>query len=338
MKFLNLLSLLPLIQAIPVEKLTAQSSTSDLATTPRLAVYVQTYHDEYNKDTNLSILPLLEANIQPTHVILAALHVMDTPGTIHLNDDPPDAPMYVELWSQVEALQAAGIKVSCMMGGAASGTWDHFTGDDNAVIPYSWFTNFYPLLMFLEFHQYYDPFLNNFIKKYNLDGIDIDIEQYVDVAIPLRLIKQLYHDMGPNFVITMAPVASALSYGGGLSGFSYSDLDAQARDPYTGTPMISFYNAQFTNGWGYAGTTLDYDSIISAGWDPSRVVMLTSAAMNDAGGWVPISSLMITIRSLKIKYPNFGGVNGWEYFDAGSSDGLSQPFMWMADLREALNS
>ncbi|CAD6444196.1 3ed4a70a-a38d-4192-a0c1-40c3f952f368 [Sclerotinia trifoliorum] len=320
MKILNLLPLLPLIQAIPVEPLAAKSFVHDVAITPRLAVYVQTYHDEHNKDTNLSLLPLLGADIQPTHVILAALHIMGTPGEIHLNDDPPDAPMYDELWAQVKALQTAGIKVSCMMGGAAWGTWNYFTGDDS------------------QFHQYYDPLLNNFIKKYNLNGIDIDVEQFVDITVVLRLIKQLYNDMGPGFDITMAPVASALSYGGSLSGFSYSDLDAQARDPNTGAPMISFYNAQFTNGWGYAGNTNDYDSIINAGWDPSRVVMLASAATNDAGGWVPIGSLKNTIRSLRNKYPNFGGVNGWEYFDAGSTDGLVQPYMWMANLRDALNS
>ncbi|ESZ94156.1 hypothetical protein SBOR_5434 [Sclerotinia borealis F-4128] len=292
MKFLNLLTLVPLIQAIPIEPLAAQNSTHDIATTPRLAVYVQTYHDEHNKDMNLSILPLLDANIQPTHVILAALHVMATPGLIHLNDDPPNAQMYDELWSQVQALQTAGIKVSCMMGGAAPGTWDSFVGSDT------------------EFHQYYDPLLNNFIKKYNLDGIDIDVEQFVDLTVALRFIKQLYNDMGPDFVITMAPVASALSFGGSLSGFSYADLDAQARDSITGAPMITFFNAQFTNGWGYAGNTNDYDAIINAGWDPSRVVMLVSAATNDASGWVPISTLQKTIRSLRNKYPNFGGVNG----------------------------
>ncbi|KAF7932920.1 uncharacterized protein EAE97_008687 [Botrytis byssoidea] len=321
MKFLDLLSLslLPLIQAIPIDLHAAQNSTNDIATTPRLAVYVQTYHDEYNKDTNLSLLPLLGEDILPSHVILAALHIMSTPGVIHLNDDPPDTPMYDELWDQVEALQAAGIRVSCMMGGAAPGTWNYFTGDDN------------------DFHQYYDPLLNNFIRKYNLNGIDIDVEQFVDITVALRLIKQLYTDMGPDFDITMSPVASALSHGGSLSGFSYSDLDAQARDPDTGTPMISFYNAQFTNGWGSAGNTNDYDAIVGAGWDPSRVVMLASAARNDASGWVPISTLKNTIKSLRNKYPNFGGVNGWEYFDAGSSDGLSQPYMWMANLREALN-
>ena len=97
--------------------------------------------------------------------------------------------------------------------------------------------------MFLEFHQYYDPLLNNFIKKYKLDGIDIDVEQFVDIDVALRLIKQLYNDMGPDFAITLAPVATALLNGGNLSGFSYSDLDAQARDPTTGAPMISFYNA-----------------------------------------------------------------------------------------------
>lgn len=144
--------------------------------------------------------------------------------------------------------------------------------------------------------------------------------------------------MGPNFIITMAPVASALSFGGSLSGFSYPTLDSLARDPNTGAPMIAFYNAQFTNGWGYAGNTNDYDAIINAGWDPERIVMLVSAATNDAGGWVPVQGLNDTIRNLRNKYPGFGGVNGWEYFDAGTSDGLSQPYMWMANLRDALTA
>ena len=143
MKILNFVSLLPLIQAIPVESLAAQNSARNVATTPRLAVYVQTYHDEYNKDANLSILPLLSVDIRPTLVILAALHVMDTPGEINLNDNPPDAPMYDELWFQVKILQAAGIKVSCMMGGAASGTWGVLGGNDPEVTRYSLSSLFY---------------------------------------------------------------------------------------------------------------------------------------------------------------------------------------------------
>lgn len=134
MKFLSLLSILPLIQAIPIEPLVTKSSASVVASTPRLAVYVQTYHDEYNKETNLSLLPLLGEDILPTHVILAAMHVTGTPGIIHLNDDPPDAPMYDELWDQVKVLQAAGIKVSCMIGGAAGGTWNYLAGEEDQVI------------------------------------------------------------------------------------------------------------------------------------------------------------------------------------------------------------
>ncbi|PQE25180.1 chitinase 3 protein [Rutstroemia sp. NJR-2017a BVV2] len=310
MRLLSFLWLLPLIEAIP---LNPSSTTCLISTevTPRLATYVQTFHTETHKDVNISLLPLLAADIRPTHIILASLHIMEKPGHINLNDFSPDDPMYDQIWMEVKILQAAGIKVMAMIGGAANGTWPYLSGTDEEAL------------------KYYTPLLNNVIRKHNLDGLDIDIEQAQDINTPLRLIQQLYVDMGPCFTITMAPVASALmsSQKDGLSGFSYQELDSLAVRPDGRTPIVSFYNGQFYNGWGNANSTDSYDRIIKAGWDPSRVVMGVSANQNDANGWVPIKTLQKSIKDLMKKYPSFGALrkaglpsNALAGFDYSSND------------------
>jgi hypothetical protein len=146
----------------------------------------------------------------------------------------------------------------------------------------------------------------------------------------VKLINSLYTDMGPDFIITMAPVASALvsPSGGDLSGFSYFDLDTQAVAS-GGTKLVSWYNGQFYSGFGSPQDTSTYDSIISAGWDPARIVMGILDSPNDGSGYVSTSTVQSTVSSLKSKYPTFGGVDGWEYFDAGVGDGDAQPYQWV---------
>jgi hypothetical protein len=335
MRLLTFVFLLPLIQAIPVIP-SSTNCVSSAEATPRLATYVQTFHTETHEDVNISLLPLLAADIRPTHIILASLHLMETPGDINLNDFPPSDPMYNQLWMEVKILQAAGIKVMAMIGGAAVGTWQYLSGEDDEVLTKTFLrTN----IADLQALKYYNPLLNNVIRKYNLDGLDIDIEQAQDINTPLRLIQQLYVDMGPCFTITMAPVAPALmtkdkDY---ISGFSYQELDSKAVRPDGRTPIVSFYNAQFYNGFGNASSPDSYENIINAGWDPSRVVMGVSANSHDAYGWVPIKALQKTVKALMKRYPTFGGVVGWEYFDAGEDDGLKQPYLWMKDLRDAIS-
>jgi hypothetical protein len=188
----------------------------------------------------------------------------------------------------------------------------------------------------LQFDSYYPPLLA-LIKQYSLDGFDLDIEESVDVSLPVKLITALYNDMGPDFLITMAPVASAMSdpNNDGLSGFSYFDLDAQAVTS-DGTKMVSWYNTQFYSGFGSPADTSTYDSIISAGWDPSRIVMGILDSPNDGNGYVDTSTVVSVIGELKAKYPTFGGVDGWEYFDAGYGDGDAQPWQWDKEIGAAL--
>lgn len=145
--------------------------------------------------------------------------------------------------------------------------------------------------------------------------------------------------MGSGFLISMAPVASALASttGGDLSGFSYFDLDAQAVSA-SGAKLVTFYNAQFYSGFGDASSPTGYNNIIAAGWDPARVVLGVLDASSDGSGAVALGTLENTINSLKAKYgANFGGVDGWEYFNAGSSDAQSNPWKWVKAVAGSVN-
>jgi hypothetical protein len=170
-----------------------------------------------------------------------------------------------------------------------------------------------------------------------VDGIDLDIEESTTLATALQLINALSTDMGPDFLISMAPVASALASptGGDLSGFSYFDLDAQAVAS-DGSKLVDWYNGQFYSGFGSPASTTTYDNIVTAGWAPARVVMGVLDSSNDGSGFVPLATVTKTIASLKAKYPTFGGVDGWEYFDAGANDGDAQPFQWVQSIGAAV--
>lgn len=98
---------------------------------PRLVVYHQTIHDPQGACN--SLLPLLTNNTGITHVIVAAIHLNDGPGNITLNDHRPDDKRYDQLWGEVIWLQGSGVKVLGMLGGAAKGTFERLSGDDESV-------------------------------------------------------------------------------------------------------------------------------------------------------------------------------------------------------------
>ena len=92
---------------------------------PRVIVYHQTHHQNGNP---VSILPLITNQTGVTHVIVAAIHLNDN-AYLTLNDDPPDAQKFTTLWSEVAWLQASGVKVLGMLGGAAKGSYAKLDAD-----------------------------------------------------------------------------------------------------------------------------------------------------------------------------------------------------------------
>ncbi|KAI9736252.1 MAG: hypothetical protein M1834_001138 [Cirrosporium novae-zelandiae] len=270
--------------------------------TNRVVIYHQTIHD---RDGNhVSLLPLLTEEIAVTHIIVAAIHLNDPPGNIHLNDHPPSDPRFEQLWEEVDTLQFTGIKVLGMLGGAAKGSFKRLDGD------------------ILQFEQYYQP-LRAMVLERHLDGLDLDVEEDMSLNGIIRLIERLHTDFGNDFLITMAPVATALMGGPHLSGFDYETLEVMMGS------KIAFYNTQFYNGWGSLQNMTGYEVIIARGYPPEKVVigMLTNP-VNGGSGWVPFDLLERIVLSLKAQHLGFGGIMGWEYFNSLPGD-KSRPWeLW----------
>ncbi|KAF3909213.1 hypothetical protein ABW20_dc0102542 [Dactylellina cionopaga] len=129
-------------------------------------------------------------------------------------------------------------------------------------------------------------------------------------------------------------------YAVGLSGFDYHELDERAVSlSRPNSKLVNWYNCQFYNGWGDASSQDFYNSVAVLGeWDPSRIVLgVLDNAGNGGSGFVSSSKLVEVIRQLRTNYPTFGGVIGWEYFNAGASDGLGdRPWDWVKTMSNAL--
>ncbi|PWY79584.1 alkaline phosphatase [Aspergillus heteromorphus CBS 117.55] len=266
------------------------------------------YHQTICPDGQyVSMLPLLENKTGVTHIILAAFHLNADPQHITLNNDPPQHEMYNTLWAEVPRMKQAGVRIMGMLGGAAQGSFRSLDGDQE------------------KFELYYQP-LRDMVRRHQLDGLDLDVEEEMSLAGVIRLIDRLKADMGDGFIITLAPVAAALLGLGNLSGFSYFSLEQQRAS------KISWYNAQFYNGWGQAEDPRMYAAMISQGWSPNRVVygLLTNPG-NGSQGYVAPEKIGPVLAALVARYPDFGGVMGWEYFNSKPGD-REKPWQWAAEM------
>ncbi len=264
----------------------------------RVVVYYQTI---YNGSAYVSPLPLRDAGA--TDVIVGAIH-LDTNSVVHLNDDPPNAAKFTRMWQDLATLRNQGVHVLAFVGGAAAGSFQRLE---------------------TQFDTYY-PLLRNLIRTYSLSGIDLDVEEHMSNAALNKVIDALRADFGSSFLITLAPVATELSGGGGLSGLNYDTL---YRDRGA---QVSWFNAQFYCGWGSLSSTSGYDNIIRRGVVPaSKVVAGTVTNPANCSGYVDMSTLQSTVRSLKSKYADFGGIDGWEYFNS-LPGGTSAPQQWAQQI------
>jgi len=264
----------------------------------RIVCYHQTH---YHEGRFVSLLPLLET--EATHVIIAAIH-LNSRESITLNDDPYDAPKNEPLWHEVRMLQSAGVKVLGMLGGAHQGSFTRLDGDVKS------FEGQYKLL-------------HHMITWTGLDGLDLDVEEAMSLGGIVRLVDRLKRDFGRDFLITLAPVATAMRGQENLSGFDYEVLEKAF------AANIAWYNTQFYCGWGDMGETSDYERIVARGWPVSKIVVGLVTNPQNGAGWVPDKRLRETLTALKGKYADFGGVMGWEYFNSMTQqDGHGKPWCW----------
>lgn len=145
--------------------------------------------------------------------------------------------------------------------------------------------------------------------------------------------NRIRKDFGNDFIITMAPVASDLTQTGGsaLGSFSYSKFEKSKAGK-----RLNWYNGQYYSGFVEGSIEDSYESAVNNGYSTKRIVMGVLDSENDGSGFVGVDDLKKTIANLRSQYSNFGGVDGWEYFDAGSSDGLSKPWKWTKQIGQAL--
>ncbi len=282
----------------------ALAMPSQAAVARHVVVYYQT---QYNGGTYVSPLGLTRHHTHVTEVLVAALH-LDANEVVHLNDDPPSAARFTRMWADLTTMQKAGVHVLVMVGGAAQGSFQRLD---------------------TSFGTYY-PLLRDVIRTYHLDGVDLDVEESMSLSGMERLIDALRTDFGTSFLITLAPVASALSGGGNLSGFSYDRLykDRGSR--------ISWFNAQFYNGFGSLSGTGSYDAVVRHGVVPaSKVVAGALTAPASGSGYVSPGTLQATLRQLVARYPSFAGAAGWEYFNS-QPGGTAAPWKWAAGVSSAL--
>lgn len=284
-------------------------NTSRAAANPhRIIYYVQTFD---KNGQYFSILPIQQNPTGVTHIYLAAIHINDPPGSINLNDHPFDDPYYDPLWPEVNTLQNSGIRVLGMLGGAAHGSFVRLDIGNEQYAD--------------QFEAYYTP-LRDLLRQYKLQGLDLDVEESMSQQGITNLVDRLKADFPTDFDITLSPVAAALMPGGGnLSGFSYPMLESAAGD------KISWYNAQFYNGWGDISTTTNYDAIIAGGWSATKIVAgaLTNPA-NGGSGFVQPDNLANVLGQLADKYDSFAGTAGWEYFNSLPDE--NNPWMWAAQM------
>ncbi len=272
----------------------------------RVVAYYQTIYTTDSSGTKHYVDPRPLARAA-TDINVGAVHLNDD-RSLHVNDVTADDPSLRRMWRDLHGLQRHGVRVNAFLGGAAQGSYRNLA------------TNF----------DVYYPILRHFLERYRLDGVDLDIEEPFSLQNTVQLIHALRHDFGPRFTITLAPVASDLSGDSHFSGgFSYAALERRAGS------QINWYNAQFYCGWGDLADTSAYDNVIAAGFAPSRIVAGTVTNPANCSGYVAPATLRTVLHTLTAEHHDFGGVAGWEYFNA-IAPAHRGPASWYARIRSEL--
>ena len=248
--------------------------------TNRIIYYYQTF---------IGLKNILEQDpITVTDIFVSSIHfgynINKTPY-IHLNDYPPSNSQFDNVWEQCSLASSLGINIHVMLGGAGGAYNDLFSN----------YEIFYPMLIDL-------------IKNHKfIKGINLDIEENVNINDTKKLIRNLVSDLGEEFIISLAPISYALVNDvPGMAGWEIKDLMNSPEGKY-----IAYLNGQFYGQF----NAETYSDVINNNYKPEQIVigMLSSEFNSDN-----IHEMCKIIMNIKKKYPNFGGVFTWEYFDSPS--------------------
>tara|TARA_Y100000591_G_scaffold298502_1_gene290361 strand:+ start:312 stop:1088 length:777 start_codon:yes stop_codon:yes gene_type:complete len=250
----------------------------------------------YYYQTFVGLKDILNNDTKVTNIHLSAFHFgTDEQGNpyIHLNDFPPDSQKFNDVWEDIEKAKSLGIKIIIMLGGAGGAYTD----------------------LFSNFDVYY-KFLKDFIqdKRDVIDGIDLDIEEYVELSKIENLIKLIKKDFGQDFIISMAPVQYAIETDNpGMGGFVYKTLYKSCGE------LIDYFNVQCYENY----TLLAYENMLNNDYPKDKIIMGSISCQD-------INQNLETIKSIVKKYPDFLGVFNWEYFDSPPKPGEWSQLMFNA--------
>jgi chitinase len=241
--------------------------------TNRIIYYYQTF---------VGLKNILNSNNKVTHIHLSSIHFGTDENNapyIHLNDLSPYDAKFDSVWEDLKAAKELGIKIILMVGGAGGAFQELFSN----------FNTNYSLLKELVLN-----------KKDLIDGIDLDIEEEVNITDVEYLIKQLKNDFSKEFIISMAPIQYSIENDvDGMGGFVYKKLYLKVGS------MIDYFNVQC-----YDDYSIDaYSKMIKNGYPEDKIVMGSISSQD-------LNSNLEVIKNITQKYNKIGGVFNWEYYDS----------------------
>lgn len=254
---------------------------------PHIIYYYQTFN---------SLKPILITNTVVTHIHLSSIHFGKDnymQPYIHLNDYKPNNEKFNTMWKEIEIASKLGIKIILMIGGAGRA-----------------FTN-----LFSDFDVYYNLLKKTIIEHPYISGIDLDIEESVDINYVKKLINKIKNDFGKNFIITMAPVAYALQNDiPGMGGFIYKDLFNSNEGK-----LIDYFNVQFYYDFSFES----YKKVIDNGYPENKIIMGVTSEMD-------FNNIKDVTYQIYKKYgEKFGGMFNWEYGTIAEN-----PYKWASDIHD----
>ena len=241
--------------------------------TKRIIYYYQTFN---------GLKSILTQDTKVTHIHLSSIHFGNDEHNnpyIHLNDHNPNDKIFDSVWEDIKKAKQLGIKIILMIGGAGGAFQT----------------------LFSNIHTYYSLLKEFLLEKSDLiDGVDLDIEEIVNINDVELLILQIKRDFGDSFIITMAPVQYSIENDvPGMGGFIYKDLYNKCGH------LIDYFNVQCY----YDYSVNAYKQMIKNGYPEDKIVMGSISSQN-------FNSNLNVLKEIVKNYNNFGGVFNWEYVDA----------------------
>lgn len=221
---------------------------------------------------------------------------------IHLNNHSPNHPKFDKLWAELKRADSLGIHVMVMVGGAGSAF----------------------VQMFANYDVYLQLLMTMLIDRPFLRGVDLDVEEVVELKNIKQLLLDLWNGFGrsrQNFTMTMAPVASSLiTDGPGMGGFVYKDLFASGYGR-----LIDWFNVQ-----AYGQYTADtLQAIVDNGYPAHRLAMGMLGSEFDASSFR--KEALPEVCKMREQHPTLGGVDVWELFIAPPGP---TPIEWASSMRK----